>query len=189
MLVFLNGQFVPEPQAVVSVNDRGFMYGDGLFETLRVCAGRPFRLAQHLERMMRGADFLKIKCPFTPKDLHEFANRLIEQNQMPEAILRVVLTADPENAVHPPSQRSANVGDDVTPRAAAGRAGDVEPHHLDVPHSRRGSAGIVQDLEQVDAHHGAQRGRGAGRGRSIAGQNQRRSRRSGKRQSVLGFSG
>jgi hypothetical protein len=69
MIVFLNGQFVPEAQAVVPVNDRGFLYGDGLFETLRVRGGRPFRMAQHLERMTRGADFLKIKCPFTPKEL------------------------------------------------------------------------------------------------------------------------
>lgn len=95
MLVFLNGQFVPEAQAVVPVNDRGFMYGDGLFETMRVCGGQPFRLAQHLERMTRGADFLKIECPFTPKELQEFAGQLIEQNQMPEAILRVVLTRGP----------------------------------------------------------------------------------------------
>jgi branched-chain amino acid aminotransferase len=95
MLVFLNGQFVPEALAVVPVNDRGFMYGDGLFETLRVVNGRPFRLAQHLERMMHGADFLKIKCPFTPKELQEFAGQLIEHNQRPEAILRAVLTRGP----------------------------------------------------------------------------------------------
>jgi aminodeoxychorismate lyase len=95
MMVFLNGQFVPETQAVVPINDRGFMYGDGLFETMRVVNGRPFRLAQHLERMMRGADFLKIKCPFTPKELQEFSGRLIEQSQMSEAILRVVLTRGP----------------------------------------------------------------------------------------------
>ena len=95
MLVFLNGQFIPEAQAVVPVNDRGFMYGDGLFETLRVCGGRPFRLAQHLERMTRGADFLKIQCPFSPRELQEIAGQLIEQNQMSEAILRVVLTRGP----------------------------------------------------------------------------------------------
>jgi len=95
MIVFLNGQFVPELQAVVPVNDRGFMYGDGLFETMRVCNGRPFRMAQHLERMMRGADFLKIKCPFTPKELQDFAGQLIGQNQMPEAVLRVTLTRGP----------------------------------------------------------------------------------------------
>jgi branched-chain amino acid aminotransferase len=95
MIVFLNGQFVPEAQAVVPVNDRGFLYGDGLFETLRVRGGRPFRMAQHLERMTRGADFLKIKCPFTPKELVNFAEQLIEKNRMPEAVLRVTLTRGP----------------------------------------------------------------------------------------------
>jgi aminodeoxychorismate lyase len=95
MLVFLNGQFVPEQQAVISVNDRGFMYGDGLFETMRVCGGRPFRLAQHLERLTRGADFLKIKCPFAPRALQEFAGQLIGQNKMPGAILRLTLTRGP----------------------------------------------------------------------------------------------
>ncbi len=69
MVVFLNGQFLPEAEAVVPVNDRGFLLGDGLFETLRVVNGKPFRFAQHLERMTRGADFLKIKPPFTPKEL------------------------------------------------------------------------------------------------------------------------
>jgi branched-chain amino acid aminotransferase len=95
MTIFLNGQFVPEPQAVVPINDRGFMYGDGLFETMRVVNGRPFRMAQHLERLMCGADFLKIKCPFTPEALQDFAGQLIGQNQMPDAILRVVLTRGP----------------------------------------------------------------------------------------------
>ncbi len=92
MIVFLNGRFVPEQQAVVFVNDRGFMYGDGLFETMRVVNRRPFRMAQHLERMMRGADFLKIQCLFTPKELQDFAGQLIEQNQLRDAILRVALT-------------------------------------------------------------------------------------------------
>jgi aminodeoxychorismate lyase len=95
MFVFLNGQFLPETEAVVPVNDRGFMYGDGLFETMRVVNGMPFRMAQHLERMTRGSDFLKIKSPFTPKELEKFAAQLIEQNKMPDAILRVTLTRGP----------------------------------------------------------------------------------------------
>jgi len=95
MFVFLNGQFVSEAEAVVPVNDRGFMYGDGLFETMRVVNGRPFRFAQHLERMTRGADFLKIKPSFTPKELEKLAAQLIEQNKMPDAILRVMLTRGP----------------------------------------------------------------------------------------------
>lgn len=95
MIVFLNGQFVSESQAVVPINDRGFTYGDGLFETMRVVAGRPFRMAQHLERMVRGAEFLKIKLPYTPKELQKFTEQLIEKNEMPDAILRVILTRGP----------------------------------------------------------------------------------------------
>ena len=95
MIVFLNGNFLPEIEAVVPVNDRGFLLGDGLFETMRVAGGRPFRLAQHLERLTRGAELLKIKLPFTPKDLQQFSADLIAKNEMPEAILRVTLTRGP----------------------------------------------------------------------------------------------
>ncbi len=109
MDVFLNGQFVAETQAVVSINDRGFMYGDGLFETMRVFNGRPFRMAQHLERMVRGADFLKIKLPFTPKELQQCAAQLIEKNQMPDSILRVMLTRGPGERGYTPKGAAAPV--------------------------------------------------------------------------------
>jgi branched-subunit amino acid aminotransferase/4-amino-4-deoxychorismate lyase len=95
VLVFLNGQFLPEAQAVVPVNDRGFLLGDGLFETMRVASGKPFRFTQHLERLARGADFLKIKCPFTLREMEKFARQLIEKNKMPEAILRLTVTRGP----------------------------------------------------------------------------------------------
>ena len=103
MQVFLNGNFVPEKQAVVPASDRGFLLGDGLFETMRVAGGRPFRFAQHLERMTRGADFLKIKPPFTPKELEKFAAQLIEQNKLPDAILRVTLTRGPGGRGYAPN--------------------------------------------------------------------------------------
>jgi aminodeoxychorismate lyase len=95
MIVFLNGQFVSESLAVVSINDRGFTYGDGLFESMRVVGGKPFRLAQHLERMVRGAEFLKIPLPHTAKEIQKFTDQLIEQNAMPDAILRIILTRGP----------------------------------------------------------------------------------------------
>ncbi len=95
MVVFLNGKFLPEADAVIPVNDRGFLLGDGLFETIRVAARKPFRMAQHLERMTRGAEMLKIKMPFTPKELQHFAAELIEKNDLAETILRVTLTRGP----------------------------------------------------------------------------------------------
>lgn len=92
MQIFLNGQFVPEERAVVSVLDRGFLYGDGLFETMRVFNGKPFRWGQHLERLRRGAEFLKIKLPFSSEALRDFAAELVTQNKMPDALLRLTLS-------------------------------------------------------------------------------------------------
>jgi aminodeoxychorismate lyase len=88
MHVFLNGKIVPEEQAVVSVFDRGFLYGDGLFETIRVRNGKPFRWERHLERMERGAAFLGIRIPADGHLLRE-ALALIRTNEMPDAILRI----------------------------------------------------------------------------------------------------
>ncbi len=103
MIVFLNGIFLPQAQAVVPLNDRGLLYGDGLFETTRVVNGRPFRLAQHLERLHRGADFLKIRLPFSPKEIQHYASQLIEKNSLPECVLRVMLTRGPGERGYTPS--------------------------------------------------------------------------------------
>jgi aminodeoxychorismate lyase len=92
MIVFLNGQFVPEEQATVSVFDRSFLYGDGLFETLRVANGKPFRWWEHIERLRKGGDFLGIKIPFACKSLEKFAAELIAKNQMPDALLRLTVS-------------------------------------------------------------------------------------------------
>ena len=92
MSVFLNGQFVPEEKAVISVFDRSFLYGDGLFETLRVFGGKPFRWAQHIERLQRGVEFLKLRLPFAPEEIRQFADKLIHENRMPEALLRLSLS-------------------------------------------------------------------------------------------------
>jgi aminodeoxychorismate lyase len=95
MFVFFNGSFLPEADAVVPLNDRGFLLGDGLFETVRVVGGKPFRFAQHLERLSRGADFLRLKLPFTPKEIQKFAEQLVEKNNLPECVLRLTLTRGP----------------------------------------------------------------------------------------------
>jgi aminodeoxychorismate lyase len=92
MLVFLNGEFVPEEQAVVPVLDRGFLYGDGLFETIRVFAGRPFRWNEHMQRLHRGAGFLRIRLPFDTSAQRRIADELIGRNAMPDCVLRVTLS-------------------------------------------------------------------------------------------------
>lgn len=92
MIVFLNGEFVPEERALVSVFDRSFLYGDGLFETMRVTRGKPFRWTQHLARLRGGADFLGLKLPIGDEALEKSAAELIARNQAPEASLRLTVS-------------------------------------------------------------------------------------------------
>src|SRR5579872_5303950 len=92
MIVFLNGQFVPEEQAVVSVFDRGFLYGDGLFETMRVCRGLPFLWEEHLARLEHGMCLLNLSLPCSTEQLRQYAGELIRQNQMPDSLLRLTLS-------------------------------------------------------------------------------------------------
>jgi len=66
-----------------------------LFETTRVAQGRAFRLAQHLDRLSRGADYFKIKLPFTLKEIQKIAAELIGKNGLADAVLRVTLTRGP----------------------------------------------------------------------------------------------
>lgn len=108
MLVFLNGRFVPEDQAVVSVFDRGFLYGDGLFETLLVMNGKPFRWTQHMERLRCGAQLLKIRIPVPLDSLRASADQLISRNHLPDSLLRLTLSRgvgprgySPRGADHP----------------------------------------------------------------------------------------
>ncbi|HUA66073.1 MAG TPA: aminotransferase class IV [Alphaproteobacteria bacterium] len=108
VLVFLNGAFVPEEKAVVSVFDRGFLYGDGLFEAIRIFNGKPFRWQEHIERLRAGADFLKIKLPYSAGQLRAAADKLIARNKMPDSLLRIVVSRgigapgySPKTAVKP----------------------------------------------------------------------------------------
>jgi branched-chain amino acid aminotransferase len=108
MIVFLNGEFVPEEKAVISVFDRGFLFGDGLFEAMLVRRGQIFRWNQHLERLERGLDFLKLSVPWSPDELFQFSMQLIRRNRMPECLLRLNISRgvtargySPKNAIRP----------------------------------------------------------------------------------------
>jgi aminodeoxychorismate lyase len=92
MTVFLNGEFVAEEAATVSVFDRGFLYGDGLFETLLIWNSNPFRWQSHWKRFMAGAEFLGIRPPFESEAAFNFACELIGRNALPQALLRIHLS-------------------------------------------------------------------------------------------------
>ena len=91
-LVYINGNFVPEAEATVSVFDRGFLYGDGAFETMRSYGGRIFRLTEHMERLEQSAVILGLRLGHTRADLSEICEQLLERNDLTDAILRMSVT-------------------------------------------------------------------------------------------------
>ena len=95
MMVYLNGRFVPAEQASVSVFDRGFLYGDGLFESVRINAGRPFLWESHVHRLVQGAAALHIVLPIDPGSLHAAVIELLLVNQMSDAIVRISISRGP----------------------------------------------------------------------------------------------
>jgi aminodeoxychorismate lyase len=108
MIVFLNGHWVPEERATISVFDRSFLYGDGLFETLRVANGRPFRWIQHWERFEEGAAFLGIQVPFKKASLRDRVSELVTRNRMPDSILRITLSRGPGARGYSPADANSS---------------------------------------------------------------------------------
>src|ERR1051325_2558606 len=92
MTVFLNGQFLPEERALVSVFDRSFRYGDGLFEAVLISNGKLFRWPEHFARLRHSAEFFKIKLSLTCESLREAVMELTARNQMTEGVARIALS-------------------------------------------------------------------------------------------------
>lgn len=92
MVVFFNGEFVPEGRARISAFDRGFLYGDGLFETVRVYRGKLFEWEAHWERFWRGVEYLQIPLKYSCAELRRVAEQLIEHNVADEAVVRLNLS-------------------------------------------------------------------------------------------------
>ena len=90
--VYINGEFLPLAEAKVSVFDRGFLYGDGVFEGIRAYHGRVFRLDQHLERLYRGAKAILLELPLTPAELREVVLESVRRNGLRDAYIRLVVS-------------------------------------------------------------------------------------------------
>ncbi|MHC5057971.1 MAG: branched-chain-amino-acid transaminase [Planctomycetota bacterium] len=92
LLVYVNGDFVPRSEAKISVFDRGYLYGDGVFEGIRGYNGRIFRLDQHLERLYRGARAISLEVPMTPEELRDVVLETVRRNNLHDCYVRVILS-------------------------------------------------------------------------------------------------
>lgn len=78
--VYLNGQFLPIEQAYVPVLDRGFIFGDGVYEVVPVYSGHPFRLQEHLKRLDRSLDAIRLANPYDAATWERLIRELLVPN-------------------------------------------------------------------------------------------------------------
>ena len=90
--VYLNGLFMPQSSATVSVLDRGFCYGDGLFETMRSYRNQVFRLNDHLDRLFSSLDLIFIDLPVTRDEICSAINETLLRNHRPDCMVRLTIS-------------------------------------------------------------------------------------------------
>ena len=99
-LCYLNGEYTPLQDAKISVLDRGFIFGDGVYEVLPVYGGQPFRFAQHMARLDRSLAELRMANPLTHAAWHEVAMKLLNDyaresgtpNAAPDQLIYIQVT-------------------------------------------------------------------------------------------------
>ena len=92
--VYLNGEFILPFEAKISVFDHGFLYGDGLFETMRSYHGKIFLLDEHLRRLCASAKLMEIALPWSSAELESVLDRLIGLNG-PDLYIRLTISRGP----------------------------------------------------------------------------------------------
>jgi len=90
--IFMNGKFVDEKQAKVSVFDHCLLYGDGCFEGIRLYQGCIFRLADHIERLYSSAKYIMLKIPLSPVQMIERVRETVRRNSLRDGYIRLVVT-------------------------------------------------------------------------------------------------
>jgi len=122
LTVYLNGQYLPYEQASIPVEDRSFLLADGIYEVIRVYGGRPFAMAQHLQRLARSAREIRLPQPDLA-ELEKVCLELLQRNQLSSATIYIQIS------------RGA-----YAPRTHAFPAGPVKPTVLVIARAFAGNA-------------------------------------------------
>ncbi len=90
--VYISGKLVDKSQATVSVYDHGFLYGDGVFEGIRVYSGKVFLLPEHLDRLYESARAIRLEIPISKGDLAAAVNSTVAANSLSDGYVRLVIS-------------------------------------------------------------------------------------------------
>ena len=91
-LIYMNGEYVTEENAIVSVFDHGFLYGDGIFEGIRAYSGNVFRLKEHIDRLYDSAKSILLNIAMTKEEMMEKVVETVRMNNMQDAYIRLVVS-------------------------------------------------------------------------------------------------
>lgn len=92
MLIYINGSWVSEAEAMIPFQDGGFLYGDSLFESVRVAAGKPFRIHKNLERLWQGLNVIRLTVPWSQLELVEICETFILKNALQDGLIRLIIS-------------------------------------------------------------------------------------------------
>jgi branched-chain amino acid aminotransferase len=92
MEIYIDGKFYPKEEARISVYDHGLLYGDGIFEGLRVYDGNIFRLDNHLERLYESAKTIMLKIPLELPEMREACAETVRRSKLRDGYIRLVIT-------------------------------------------------------------------------------------------------
>jgi branched-chain amino acid aminotransferase len=106
-IIYLNGQLIPRSKAKLSPFDHGFLYGYGLFETMRAYNGHIFRLDHHLARLRRSAETIGLANKLAASDLEAACMKTLEANKLKDARLRLTVSAGEGDMMPDPSTYSS----------------------------------------------------------------------------------
>ncbi len=91
-IVYVNGKLVPRDKAKISVSDHGFLYGYGLFETMRAYNGKIFLLDRHIKRLLNAAEVIGLGKKLKGQNLEKACNDTLKANELKEARVRLTVT-------------------------------------------------------------------------------------------------
>ncbi|MGM0213785.1 D-amino-acid transaminase [Enterococcus sp. AZ109] len=109
MKVVLNGQLVEREEAKVDIEDRGYQFGDGIYEGIRVYHGKMFTFDEHMARLYRSAKLIDLEIPYTKDELEEQLYAMLEANQLDSGVVYLQVsrgTQAPRNHVYLPETKA-----------------------------------------------------------------------------------
>jgi len=92
MIIYIDGKYLPDDKARISVFDHGFLYGDGVFEGIRAYNGKIFRLKEHLDRLYDSAKTIDIKPPISKEEVTEVICEVLRRNKLDNAYIRPIIS-------------------------------------------------------------------------------------------------